>query len=86
MDGKCTAVVGTHTHVQTNDARDLKNGTGFICDVGMCGQLNGVIGFQKESVINKIVYGKTEPFTIDDFDLSQINAVLIDLNVIKLQL
>jgi calcineurin-like phosphoesterase len=49
IDGKVSACLGTHTHVQTNDAKILPNGTAFMSDVGMCGDAsNGVIGFRKE--------------------------------------
>ena len=54
FDGEVSAIIGTHTHVQTNDARILENGTAYISDVGMCGAANGVLGFEKHSVMNKI--------------------------------
>ena len=47
FDGLVSAVLGTHTHVQTNDNKILSNGTAFISDVGMCGARNGVLGFEK---------------------------------------
>ena len=49
FDGKATLVIGTHTHVPTNDARVLKNGTGYQTDAGMCGDYNSVIGMDKEN-------------------------------------
>jgi metallophosphoesterase (TIGR00282 family) len=51
LDGRVTAVVGTHTHVPTNDARVLPGGTAYITDVGMTGARGGVIGIRKESSI-----------------------------------
>lgn len=48
FDGKIQIIFGTHTHVQTNDARLLDQGTAFITDVGMTGPLDGVIGVEKE--------------------------------------
>ena len=51
LDGKVTAVVGTHTHVPTNDARVLPGGTAYITDVGMTGARGGVIGVRKEQSI-----------------------------------
>jgi 2',3'-cyclic-nucleotide 2'-phosphodiesterase len=51
LDGRVTAVVGTHTHVPTNDARVLPGGTAYITDVGMTGARGGVIGIKKESSI-----------------------------------
>lgn len=52
-DGRYSAVFGTHTHVQTADARVLDKGTGFITDVGMCGTLDGVIGIDRDYVIKR---------------------------------
>jgi len=51
LDGRVTAVVGTHTHVPTNDARVLPGGTAYISDVGMTGARDGVIGVRKEQSI-----------------------------------
>ena len=53
FDGKATLVVGTHTHVPTNDARILNNGTAYQTDAGMCGDYNSVIGMNKENSLNK---------------------------------
>ncbi len=53
-DGKITAVFGTHTHVQTADGQILPRGTGYISDVGMCGESGGVLGMEPESVIFKM--------------------------------
>ena len=55
LDGLVTAVVGTHTHVQTADERILEQGTAFISDVGMTGPHNGIIGMDRTAVINKFV-------------------------------
>ena len=53
FDGYATLVVGTHTHVPTNDARVLKNGTAYLTDAGMCGDYNSVIGMDKQNSINR---------------------------------
>ena len=53
LDGRVTAVVGTHTHVPTADATILVNGTAFQTDVGMCGDYDSVIGSQKEEFVRK---------------------------------
>jgi len=55
FDGKATLVVGTHTHVPTNDARILENGTGYQTDAGMCGDYNSVIGMNKSNSLNKFL-------------------------------
>ena len=53
LDGKVTAVLGTHTHVPTSDLRVLPNGTAFQTDTGMCGDYDSVIGGDKNSWIKK---------------------------------
>jgi len=55
LDGKVSAVVGTHTHVQTADERILPAGTAYITDVGMCGAINSVIGMKYEDAIYRFV-------------------------------
>lgn len=53
LDGRVSAVFGTHTHVQTSDERVLKNGTGYITDVGMTGPVDSVLGVKPELIIEK---------------------------------
>ncbi len=55
FDGKASLVIGTHTHIPTNDARILKNGTAYQTDAGMCGDYNSVIGMNKENSINRFM-------------------------------
>jgi 2',3'-cyclic-nucleotide 2'-phosphodiesterase len=55
LDGRVSAVVGSHTHVQTADERVLPNGTAYITDVGCCGPYNGVIGMEREAVFRRMV-------------------------------
>jgi metallophosphoesterase (TIGR00282 family) len=55
FDGKASLVVGTHTHIPTNDARILKGGTGYQTDAGMCGDYDSVIGMNKENSINRFL-------------------------------
>ena len=55
FDGKATLVVGTHTHVPTNDARILKNGTAYQTDAGMCGDYDSVIGMNKKNSLNRFM-------------------------------
>lgn len=54
FDGRITGVFGTHTHVQTADARILPKGTGFITDIGMCGPENSILGVKCDRVIDKM--------------------------------
>ena len=55
FDGKASLVVGTHTHVPTNDAEFLKGGTGYITDAGMCGDYDSVIGMDKNNSIKRFL-------------------------------
>jgi len=55
LDGKVSAVIGTHTHVQTSDKRILPNGTGYITDAGMTGSIDSVIGMDKNAVLEKFI-------------------------------
>lgn len=53
LDGKVSAVAGTHTHTQTADERILPNGTAYITDVGMTGPYDAILGMDKEAVMKK---------------------------------
>ena len=55
FDGKATLVIGTHTHIPTNDARLLKNGTAYQTDAGMCGDYDSVIGMNKDNSLNRFL-------------------------------
>ena len=55
FDGQATLVIGTHTHIPTNDARILKNGTAYQTDAGMCGDYDSVIGMDKKNSINRFL-------------------------------
>lgn len=54
LDGRVSVVAGTHTHVPTADARLLPNGTAYITDVGMCGNYDSVLGFDKQTPIDRL--------------------------------
>lgn len=66
LDGKVSAVFGTHTHIQTSDAQIMKNGTGYITDLGMTGPEESVLGVKKEIIIEKFRKGFTTPFLTAD--------------------
>jgi metallophosphoesterase (TIGR00282 family) len=68
LDGRATAVVGTHTHVPTADARVLPGGTAYITDVGMTGPRGGVIGVRKEQSIRGFVTHMSERYETSDDD------------------
>jgi len=76
LDGKVTAVVGTHTHVPTADARVLPGGTAYITDVGMTGARGGVIGVKREQSISVMRTHMPQRYDASDVD-PWINAVLI---------
>ena len=59
FDGHATLVVGTHTHIPTNDARILKHGTAYQTDAGMCGDYDSVIGMNKEISLNRFLKEKS---------------------------
>lgn len=77
LDGRVTAVVGTHTHVATADERVLPEGTAYITDVGMTGPHAGVIGMDRAAIIRKFLDGLPSRFEVAQGDL-QMNAVLIE--------
>lgn len=79
LDGKITAVLGTHTHVQTSDEKILPNGTAYITDVGMTGPKNSVLGVKKEIIIKKFQTCLPEKFELED-DEGQINSVILNIN------
>ena len=79
LDGKVDAVVGTHTHVQTSDARVLPNNTLYITDLGMTGPLNGILGVKKEIIIDRLVNDGKEVFKLDESNICQLNGVLLTL-------
>jgi len=64
LDGRCSAVLGTHTHVQTADERILPGGSAYITDVGMTGPFDSVIGVEVDRVITKFVTGMPTEFRV----------------------
>jgi metallophosphoesterase (TIGR00282 family) len=68
LDGRVTAVVGTHTHVPTADARVLPGGTAYITDVGMTGPRGGVIGVKREQAVQSLVTQMPVRFETSDED------------------
>lgn len=64
LDGKVSAVVGTHTHVQTADERILPGGTAFLCDAGMCGPLDSILGRKADAVVQKFLDALPSQFPI----------------------
>lgn len=80
LDGHVSAVVGTHTHVQTNDARILPNGTAFLSDVGMTGPYDGILGMKREAVIERFITTLPQRFEVVEQGRSLLSACVIDID------
>lgn len=79
MDGKVSAVIGTHTHVQTADERILPQGTGYITDVGMTGPQNSVLGVQTDLVIQKFLTQMPVRFEVAE-GTAQLNGLFLRID------
>jgi metallophosphoesterase (TIGR00282 family) len=77
LDGRVTAVVGTHTHVQTADEQVLPGGTAYITDVGMTGPHDGVIGIEREAALSRFLTGLPSRFDAAGGN-PRLHAVVID--------
>ena len=77
LDGRVTAVLGTHTHVQTSDARVLPGGTAYITDVGMTGPLESVIGVRTDIILQRFVTEMPQRFEVGEGPV-RLDAVVID--------
>jgi 2',3'-cyclic-nucleotide 2'-phosphodiesterase len=64
LDGKVSAVIGTHTHVQTADEQIFPGGTAFLCDAGMCGPVNSILGRAIEPIMSRFVSNMPTPFPV----------------------
>jgi len=79
VDGRVTAVIGTHTHIQTADARILPKGTGYITDVGMTGPRDSVLGVKLEAVLKKFLTLQPIRFEVARGAL-QLNALFLKID------
>ena len=79
LDGRITALVGTHTHVQTADERILPQGTAFLTDAGMTGSFDSVIGMGKEETIHRFLTQLPSKFEVGKKDI-RLNAVVIGVD------
>ncbi len=79
LDGRVSAVVGTHTHVATADERVLPGGTAYITDVGMTGPHDSVIGVEKRDVLERFLTQRPTRFTTASGD-PRLSAVLVDVD------
>jgi len=80
LDGEVSAVLGTHTHVQTADEEILPNGTAYISDAGMTGPFDSVIGIRKEAIIERFLTQMPNKFDLAKDDL-RMQGVIMDIDV-----
>lgn len=80
LDGKVSAIVGTHTHVQTADERILPKGTAYITDAGMTGPENSVIGFREDEVIEKFLTQMPKKYDVPSSP-AILSAVYLEIDV-----
>ncbi|MFZ5943623.1 MAG: TIGR00282 family metallophosphoesterase [Bacillota bacterium] len=80
LDGKVSAVLGTHTHIQTADERILPQGTAYITDIGMTGPRDSVLGVKKELVINKFLTQMPVKFETAT-GVGQLNGVILNIDI-----
>ncbi|HJG22597.1 TIGR00282 family metallophosphoesterase [Enterococcus durans] len=80
LDGKVSAVVGTHTHVQTNDARILPQGTAYLTDVGMTGPYDGILGMRREPVIEKFLTALPKRFEVVENGRGILSGCLLEID------
>ncbi len=79
LDGKISAMVGTHTHVQTADEQIFPGGTAFLCDAGMCGSMNSVIGSTAESILPLFVTARPSKFVLANGDVV-LHGAIVDVD------
>src|ERR1700730_12467423 len=79
LDGKVSAVIGTHTHVQTADEQILPGGTAFLCDAGMCGPVNSILGRAIEPIMNRFVSNLPAAFPVASGEV-RLHGALIEID------
>ncbi|WP_102271388.1 TIGR00282 family metallophosphoesterase [Cytobacillus massiliigabonensis] len=80
LDGRVSAVVGTHTHVQTADNRILPEGTAYLTDVGMTGPYDGILGVERDAVLKRFLTNLPVRFEVPKEGRKQLSAVLIEID------
>ncbi len=81
VDGRVSAIVGTHTHIQTADERILPGGTAYVTDLGMAGSLNSMIGMTKESVMPTFLKQMPSRFVVDTKPPVVMSGVWVEIDV-----
>lgn len=80
VDGRVSAVVGTHTHTQTSDERILPGGTGYITDVGMTGPYEGILGVERDAVIKRFLTNLPVRFEVTKEGSTQLNGFIVTID------
>lgn len=81
LDGRVSAIYGTHTHVQTADEQILPGGTAYLTDVGMTGPTDGVIGMETGPVLDRFTTGFSERFSVQKSGTKQFCALVVTIDV-----
>ena len=79
LDGRVSAVLGTHTHVQTADEQIFEHGTAFICDAGMCGPVHSILGRAIEPVLGRFISNLPASFPIAEGE-TRLRGVLLEID------
>jgi metallophosphoesterase (TIGR00282 family) len=79
LNGRASAVYGTHTHIQTADERVLPGGTAYITDLGMCGPFDSVIGMERETVIEGFLSQLPRPFEVASENVV-LQGIIVDID------
>jgi len=79
LDGKVSAVIGTHTHVQTADERIFPGGTAFLCDAGMCGPVNSILGRAIDPIVNRFISNLPAAFPVAGGEV-RLRGALIEID------
>src|SRR5699024_3099010 len=80
VDGRASAVIGTHTHTQTADERILPKGTAYLTDAGMTGPYDSILGVEKETIINRFLTNMPARFDVDKSGRSQLNGCVVTID------
>src|SRR5512133_2520671 len=79
LDGRVSAVIGTHTHVQTADEQIFPGGTAFLCDAGMCGPINSILGRAIDPIMNRFISNLPASFPVAGGEV-RLRGALIEID------
>ncbi|MFH1667822.1 MAG: TIGR00282 family metallophosphoesterase [Candidatus Komeilibacteria bacterium] len=81
LDGRVSAVLGTHTHVPTADSQILPQGTGYVTDIGMVGAYHSVLGIDKDTIVDRFLNESKIIFTAPETGQAEINAIFLEIDI-----